>query len=96
MPKYFDASLIVTKKIQARCNLSAEQWQLYTASMWCDAVANALNTTFERAVNNGAVERQVETAMLEVMEKYSEYGTMDSEPQYVLERMLAAVFGADP
>lgn len=70
-----------------------DDWDLYDTIPGCDLVAKVLNGTFEQAVNAGLNRRETEKRMHEVMKQYREFGTYDTEPGYVLDRLLDKVFG---
>ena len=85
-------NLTVVPKV-TECNLTADQWELYTAIFNCNKAARALNSAFKRLVNSGMDRVKVYHEMAKVMDKYSAYGAADSEPYYVLEDLLKAVYG---
>jgi hypothetical protein len=73
--------------------LTAEDWQLYTASMDCGNAALELNQTFTGAVNSGFGRRQVRELMAIVMHTWREYGAEDTEPRSVVGDLVDRVFG---
>lgn len=78
-----------TVKLKYTC----EDWDLYDTKPGCDFVARVLNDVFEESVNTGLNRRETEKRMHEVMKQYREFGTYDTEPGYVLDRLLDKVFG---
>jgi hypothetical protein len=80
-------------KIHIMPTLSAADWQLYTSSMDCTYAAQRLNEKLAALVNQGLERREVEKEMSRLMNTLSEFGAADSEPFYVLELALNAVFG---
>ena len=84
--------LDITRTVKVNCDLSADEWELFTDSMDCTVAAETLNSTFNRLVNAGHTRRQVQNEMVRVMDEFSEYGASDSEPYYVLDYILREVF----
>ena len=83
-------NLNMTVKIDPK--FSAEDWQLYTASMKCTRVANVLNSNLKKLVNAGYGMDWVEREMHKVMVRYSSYGAYDTEPIWVLTDILNQVY----
>jgi hypothetical protein len=81
--------LTITPKISVSFN--EDYWELYDHR---DAhlIANILNRTLEDSVNYGATEEETRKTMGRIMQKYSEYGTNDSEPWRLLDRALAEIY----
>jgi hypothetical protein len=71
---------------------SAEDWQLYTASMPCTKVANALNKSLKTLVNNGNTQQHVYESMITIMGLYSNHGASDTEPHWFLQHILSHVY----
>ncbi len=86
-------NLRLTRAPQVRCRLTADQWQLFTASRDCSRVAALLNIAFEDAVNGGGSLEQVRAAVEAVMREYRDYGATDSEPRHTLDVLIEQVFG---
>ena len=82
----------ISIKKQVRLDLTADDWQLYTTSKDCDAAACALNNVFEFWFNTEAPREKLVREMYEIMKIWSEYGAADSEPMYVLEDLVDAVY----
>lgn len=82
----------VTKTVTVNINLTADQWQLYTASMDCEPVAKILNGQFNHLANRHAPRDEFESAMEKLMREYSSYGASDSEPRWMLEDLLNEQF----
>lgn len=78
-----------------KINLNANDWDLYTSIWGADKVAKDLNETLELAVNAGDEKDEVRRRVLRMMDIWADYGTVDGEPAYVLERILNDVFGKD-
>ena len=73
-------------------SLTADDWQLYTTSMNCKRPTIALNDTFEYWFNIGASREELMKYMYDVMNSWREYGTADSEPMHVLEKLADMVY----
>jgi hypothetical protein len=72
---------------------SANDWQLYTASMPCKRAANALNSNLKKLVNTkGSTVDSVRSGMSSTMAKYSKFGAYDSEPIWFLDHILNQVY----
>lgn len=65
---------------------SADDWELFTASMPCNKAANALTAALCKAlafVGKGmSVDEAMHKYMDPVMDKYADCGAADSEPRY--------------
>ena len=83
-------NLNMTVKIDPK--FSAEDWQLYTASMKCTRVANSLNKSLKTLVNNGNTREYVYDSMITIMAHYSNYGAYDTEPIWFLDCVLNQVY----
>lgn len=82
-------------KISKRISLSltAEDWDLFDMPN-NDIAANALNVWLEMEVNAGKSRAEVTSAMSKMMMgSIREYGTADTEPMRVLERLLDIIYG---
>ncbi len=75
---------------------SADQWELYTTipgrALDCELAAHAINKAIEDAFNGHETRIGVEKIALETMRKYSDLGAMDSEPIWVLARILEKLY----
>lgn len=74
-------------------DLSSRDWQIFTSVKGHEAAASKLNRLFMEAVNMGYTRIEVENVMYRVMTHLSKFGARDSEPRYVLSRLLDEVFG---
>lgn len=85
------------KKIKVKktitLSLTAEDWDLYSTMDQVEAVANVLNTNLEVAVNTGMGATAAVSYMMKVMEDYSKYGAMDTEPLRVLDDLINLIYG---
>lgn len=80
-----------------KVDVSAKEWQLYTESMNCTAVAKSLNRNFKYFANvKGATPETVYREMNKVRNMFPSYGASDSEPRYVLQDLIKQVFGRYP
>ena len=75
---------------------TADQWQLYTASMDCSKAAEALNLQLQKAVNSGMDRERVRDHMDVVMSRLSGYGAADTEPEVTLLKALERMFESAP
>lgn len=82
-----------TKKVTAQVNLSAEDWQLYTSSMDCEAAAQGLNRGIEDAIGTSSTVNEAYKKFCKVANAFRAFGAADSEPQYVAEDILTKAFG---
>lgn len=83
------------KPVIQSLELSADDWQLYTASMPCEKVAEKLNNTFVACVNLGLDKHQTRSKMQHAMNMFRSYGASDSEPRRVLDELIAIVYSQD-
>ena len=81
--------LTITPKISVSFN--EDYWELYDHRD-SHLIASILNRTLEDSVNYGATEEETRKTMGRIMQKYSEYGTNDSEPWRLLDRALAEIY----
>lgn len=83
------------KSQEVKVHMTANDWELYTSMRGANLIAANLNRKFERCTRNGMTRQQTETAMLQLMRKYSNFGAYDSEPLYHLKDLLRRVFPYD-
>lgn len=76
-------------------DLTADDWQLYTVSMNCNAAAAALNKAIIESVGEGLSRDETDYAVEKVMDKYSSFGAYDSEPRGVLRDTLDKIYGKE-
>lgn len=90
--------MIIEKQIKiTKINVTAQEWQLYTASMGCSGAARALNSAFKKAVNaKGSTPESVQEEMDKVRAVYSKYGAYDTEPRYTMYDLIKKVYGRYP
>lgn len=84
-------NVIIKRTIKLQ--LTAEQWQLYTSSMDCRMAARTINSKVARIINAASDKDQAYRNACEVLNLYSDFGASDSEPRYVLRKVLAEFFG---
>jgi hypothetical protein len=82
----------VTIKKTIKCDLTADQWELYThcedlQPTACALVAEKLNRSVEFFLNNYPKD-EARKHMTKLMEQYSEVGAADSEPFGILADLL--------
>ena len=92
--KHLTELVTIEKKI-TDINLSASDWQLFTASMDCTKAAKALNKAFMKAVNSGLTRQQAQDFMDHIMWDMRDFGAADSEPTHTLIDLLDLVYGEE-
>jgi len=88
------------------CTLSAEDWQLYTASKDCSKAAAAINAEMTRLVQDAQAKladdpclserklaERVRDEMHVVLDRYSKFGACDTEPQCALVAEIERALG---
>lgn len=83
-------NLTISKRIAV--HLTAEQWELYTASRDCTVAAEALNDAVQHYFNIGQTREVVHHLVTRVMSRYADYGAMDTEPKEVLNQLLDVLY----
>lgn len=78
-----------------RCELTAEEWGLYTCTYPAETqqVAVVLNFTLEQVVNSGVSRQYVQTIMEHEMRRNAKYGADDTEPHAALNELLTRIYG---
>lgn len=84
----------ITKTVQMNVRLTAEDWQLYTASMDCDEAAEGLNVAASMALSCGDPKRAVEI-FRKARNEWAEWGAYDSEPGHEWADLFTEAFGED-
>jgi hypothetical protein len=84
-------NVIIKKAIELK--LTANDWQLYTATRDCNLVAAILNTKIADIINASTNKDEAYNQGCKFLEDYSEFGAGDTEPRYVLRNILAEFFG---
>jgi hypothetical protein len=81
--------------VQIAPNFSADEWQLYGGEYESASALAALelNAALATAVNAGKTRDEVETIVGAVMDKHSECGACDTEPDEHLFHVLNKVYG---
>lgn len=82
----------VKKKVTVEVNLTARDWELFTASMDCTKAAEALNIAATDALNTGDP-ITASRMFSEAQNKWAFYGAADSEPSAMFRDLLREVFG---
>lgn len=85
--------LALNMRVHIDPQFSADDWQLFTASMDCSKVAEKLNYELKIIVNGNNARVIVEKHMHQWMAKFAEYGANDSEPIWFLEQVLGEIYG---
>ncbi|CAB4195237.1 hypothetical protein UFOVP1298_5 [uncultured Caudovirales phage] len=73
-------------------NLTAQQWQLYTATQDCEEVAEKLNRLVAVAINMSPTRGIAAREVGRVLSAYANYGASDSEPIHVATMLLDEAF----
>ena len=80
-------NLNISVKINPK--FTADDWQLYTASMDCQPAVDALNEALKLAVNtDGSTVDSAREYVFGIMRQFAEYGAYDTEPIWVLDDVL--------
>lgn len=88
----------VRKTSTVSIDLSAEEWELLTASFprrIMEKVANYLNKRFSQGFNIGMKPNELRTSMDELMLSFAIYGAYDTEPRAVLEMLIEKCYDRD-
>lgn len=85
---------------QVICDLSADQWELYTSSyprLEIQTVADTLNNAFMQYFN---VEKLPRDTLIVKMDKlqaeYAKYGANDTEPRRILWHLTEKAYNGEP
>lgn len=96
MSKY---GLKLRTTLEALPQISADTWQLYTATPElreeCIYAARELCIALRDAVNEGKDRYGVSRAVAKVQNEFRHTGAFDSEPNWVLEDLLDEIFGEE-
>lgn len=84
-----------TRKVTATVNLDAQEWQLYSSMDGVDKVAEALNRGIETAIGNSSTWGEAHKQFCKVLNAYSEYGAIDTEPRAVADYIISKAFGEE-
>ena len=74
-------------------NLSADEWELYTASMDCTEAAAELNKAMTEAINSSETADEAYKKLKGTFSKLGKFGASDSEPLYHMNDILHKVYG---
>lgn len=84
----------ITIRRQVTVDLTADQWQLFTATMNCTQAAKALN----RAASEGLslpTPREAWDHWCTISDLWANYGAADTEPRWVMRDLITQVFGEE-
>lgn len=88
-------NLNIKRTYHITCDLTAEQWDLYTSEYPedCRLAALDINRELEECINkrHHTKERTLRD-MLVVMDRHQDVGACDSEPLYILEKILDEIY----
>lgn len=74
------------------CNLSADQWGLYTSMDEIERVAQVLNSVISNIVNSSESAGEATNKYLDAVQGLGRYGATDSESITVAQRIIALAF----
>lgn len=92
---YFHVTNNVRISTLVSVNLSANDWQLFTSNFSrpvIENVATLLNKRYNNGYNRGLNKDQLASHMRDLMNSLSMYGTMEQQPQNVLDSLLANTY----
>lgn len=84
---------ILKRSTQVLCELTAQQWQLFTSSMDCDRAARGLNRAVTIACRECSSWDQAHQYIMQAQSRFAKYGAADTEPDVVVYEILDAVYG---
>jgi len=85
--------------INCRINMTANDWELYTASFDADDIANVankINEQLEVTLSCGVTDAaDFEDKGYKILAKFRKFGADDTEPRYHLRNLCRKLFGED-
>lgn len=83
----------LNRKTTVQPALTARDWQLFSDMTGVNLVAQTLNEKLAELVNaEGSTPESVMKGMAPFMRTYSSFGATDSEPRWVLQDIIEAVY----
>lgn len=82
----------VTARVAVK--LTANDWQLFTASMNCTRAAAALNRAASKALSTGDV-KEAWAIFQEAQNEWAAYGAADTEPRWVFADLVDRFIGVE-
>ena len=82
-------------EVNVTCNLTGDQWQLYTTSMDCSEAVASLNQAVRDAAKTSKGRDEFFKAVSKIQNKYADFGAGDSEPRWVLEDITNEIYGKE-
>ena len=74
-------------------DLSPEDWELYTNMKGINGASKFLNLNIADCINHAKSREEALVVSLHFLERMSDYGAMDTEPRYVLQKIINLFFG---
>jgi hypothetical protein len=82
----------INKRVTAEAKLTPDDWDLYTSMPEIERVAENLNKRFNECVNGNMSRDETRRKMEQEMFLFKAWGASDTEPFYVLEKLLDEVY----
>ena len=83
-------NVTISKRITL--DLSPEDWELYTNMKGVNGASKFLNLNITDCLNNAKSKEEALTSSMHFLERMSDYGANDTEPRYVLRRIVNLFF----
>ena len=83
-------NVTISKRITL--DLSPEDWELYTNMTGVNGASKFLNLNITDCINNAKSKNEAWASSMHFLERMSDYGAMDTEPRYVLRRIVNLFF----
>ena len=74
-------------------DLSPTDWELYTNMKGINGASKFLNLNIADCINHAKSREEAWTSSMHFLDRMSDYGAMDTEPRYVLKRIINLFFG---
>jgi len=85
---------IKKKVVVESINLTADDWDLYSSMEGSNLAANTLNKMVMIYANKYPLDKdKADEEITKVMEELKNYGAIDSEPRYVMRKILNFIYG---
>lgn len=75
------------------CNLTAQDWQLFSNKPEIDLVARTLNRAVEVYAGGAGSKENFLQLTIPILEKLSDFGASDTEPRAVLDQLARELYG---
>lgn len=74
-------------------DLSPTDWELYTNMKGINGASKFLNLNIADCINHAKSREEAWTSSMHFLDRMSDYGAMDTEPRYVLQKIINLFFG---